>query len=92
MLNWLFWLFGLGNGSSSQYLFWSGIGSDLTELAIVGGLITMVRPRNCEIHRCWRLGRHQSAAGHRLCRKHHPDDVLTVEDAHAAHEAARDAL
>ncbi len=86
MGNWLFHLFGLGNGSSSQYLFWSVIGSDISELAIVGALAAMVRSRNCEIHRCWRLGRHTTAAGHKLCRKHHPDGNLTEHDAWVAHQ------
>ena len=44
------------------YGFWSGFGSDLGELAIVGGLIAVVRRHNCEVHRCWRMGRHRTEA------------------------------
>lgn len=76
---------GLDDASGRAYLWWSGAGADLGELAIVGGLISIYRRHNCEIHRCPRLGRHQTAAGAVLCRRHHPDDHLTVEQAHAAH-------
>ncbi len=85
--DWLYWFFGLA-GSGPMYAFWSGPGSDIGELAIVGTLLGLLRSRNCEIHGCWRLGRHLSAANHRLCRKHHPDEHLTIEAAHAAHHAA----
>jgi hypothetical protein len=69
---------GLDNGSATPYLFWSGIGSDLGELAIVGVLAGMLRKHNCEVHRCWRLGRHSTDGGHMVCRKHHPDGHLTA--------------
>lgn len=55
------------------YQFWSGIGSDIGEAAIIGGLITIVRQRNCHIRRCWRLSWHAHPEhGHPVCRKHHP--------------------
>lgn len=84
-MHWLSHWLGLDNASGAIYLFWSGIGADLGYLAIVGGLY---RHRNCEIQGCPRLGRRTSAAGHLLCRKHHPDGPLTVEAAHAAHRKA----
>jgi hypothetical protein len=89
MLHLIFHLLGLDNSSGTAYLAWSGIGSDLGELAIVGGLITQARNANCEVHGCWRLGRHRTAAGHRVCRFHHPDEHLTAERAAAEHEDAR---
>ena len=79
---------GVTNEPGPYYGFWSGFGSDLGELALVGGVLTLVRHANCEVHGCWRLGRHTTAAGHRVCRKHHPDEHLTVEQVQAAHDEA----
>ena len=76
------------SGSPQNYNFWSGFGSDLGEIAIIGGLVTLVRKHNCEVHRCWRLGRHQTAADHHVCRVHHPDDHLTADAVVASHAAA----
>lgn len=68
--------FGLTNGTSRAYLFWSGIGSDLGELAIIGGLVQLYRQHNCREHRCPRLGLHTYADAdgqiHPVCRLHHP--------------------
>jgi hypothetical protein len=77
---------GLDDASGRWYLFWSGPGADL---GILGAVYGLYRRHNCEIRRCPRLGLHLTAAGARLCRKHHPDGHLTVEAAHAAHEEAR---
>jgi hypothetical protein len=74
-----------GDGNSPHYLFWSGIGSDLAYLSIVGALLGVVRSHNCEVHGCWRIGRHATAAGTKVCRKHHPDGHLTEEDVLKAH-------
>lgn len=68
--------------------FWSGFGSDLGEVTILAALATWLRHANCEVHGCWRLGRHQSA-NHRVCRVHHPDDHLTAQDVLDAHRAAQ---
>ena len=87
-VNWLAHVFGLDNGSGSWYLFWSGAGADLGELAIVGGLISIYRRHNCGVRWCPRLARHdftdpdtevpghpeavRAGITHHLCRKHHP--------------------
>lgn len=89
MPHWFLHVLGLDNASGAAYLAWSGVGSDVGEVAIVGGLIAMIRRHNCEIKGCWRLGRHKTAAGHAVCRRHHPDGHLTVAQVHAAHHAAR---
>jgi hypothetical protein len=83
MINWAYWFFGLDNGSGSKYMFWSGIGSDITEFAVVGALLSLLRKHNCEAHRCWRIGRHEwtdpaTGISHKLCRRHHPLGPLTV--------------
>lgn len=86
-MHWLqhFLGFGNGQGNGAYYLFWSGAGSDLAYLAIIGGLIGIYRKHNCEVHRCHRLGRHITAAGQHVCRRHHPDGPLTAEAVRAAH-------
>lgn len=75
------------------YGFWSGFGSDLGEATMVVSLVTLAthhaRMANCEVKGCWRLGRHSTAAGHRACRKHHPEGHLSEADLHRAHHAAK---
>lgn len=91
LLHWLGVHTGSVNESGPWYGFWSGFGSDLSEIAIIGGLVSIVRQHNCEVRWCPRLGRHRTAAGHRVCRKHHPDDHLTAGQVAAAHNEAKEA-
>jgi hypothetical protein len=88
MLHWAWVFFGMSDGTGPHYLFWSGIGSDLGELTLIAGLVAVYRQHNCEVCRCWRLGRHKTAAEHRVCRRHHPHDKLTPQHVVAAHEEA----
>jgi hypothetical protein len=37
------WFWGLTSASEWPYLFWSGAGSDLTRLALIGGMIKIVQ-------------------------------------------------
>jgi hypothetical protein len=76
---------GLDNPSGAWYLWWSGVGADL---GILGAVAGAYRRMNCEVHGCWRLGRHATAAGHRVCRLHHPLDKITPDVVAAAHEEA----
>jgi len=86
--HWLAIHTGADNEPGSYYGFWSGFGSDLSEVAIVGGMITMVRRHNCEVRGCWRLGRHRTAAGHSVCARHSPSGAPTHEDVLYAHREA----
>jgi hypothetical protein len=74
------------------YQFWSGIGSDIGEVAIIGGLITIVRHLNCHAKGCYRLGGHQVAGTpYKTCRKHHPhipNERVTAEHIAAAADKA----
>lgn len=90
---WLQHFFGFnsGTGNQSHYLFWSGAGSDLGELAIVGALLGLLRKHNCEVKGCWRLGRHSTDGGHTVCARHMPGGAPTHADVLAAHHAARKA-
>ena len=73
-------IFGLDNGSGAWYLFWSGIGSDIGELAIIGGLIGVIRKYNCHVHRCPRLGRHHVVGtSWVVCAHHHPTGAPTSD-------------
>lgn len=57
---------------STAYNFWSGFGSDVGELAIIGGVWKMV---NCHEVGCWRVGTKVTMEdnGHhyRRCGRHH---------------------
>jgi hypothetical protein len=85
-MGWLLHVLGVDNLSGRWYGWWSGAGSDLAYLGIIGAL---ARRGNCEVKGCWRLGRHKTAAGHKVCRRHHPDDHLTAQQVTAEHENAR---
>lgn len=73
------------------YNFWSGFGSDIGEVAIVGGLVTLVRHHNCHARGCFRLGKHEyemDGVRYKLCRTHHPavtgkPTVADIESHHA---------
>jgi len=56
---------GIDDVSGPWYAFWSGFGSDLGELAIVGAIIRHV---NCHQKGCWRLGHHHT--GTVSCHRH----------------------
>jgi len=78
------------------YAFFSGIGSDLTELLVLGGLIALYRKHNCNVKRCWRLQwrEYVDADGtkHLWCRHHHPDQPVYFRDVEAfvrEHEARK---
>jgi hypothetical protein len=60
------------------YNFWSGIGSDIGEFTIVGGLLTIVlgfwHQHNCHYTGCpWLCWHADPETGHPVCKKHHPD-------------------
>ena len=57
-------------GTPPNYNFWSGSGSDLGEVAIIGGIITLVRKHTCHEPKCYRISRHV-VDGSPWCDKHH---------------------
>ncbi|HVV76965.1 MAG TPA: hypothetical protein VHC43_13105 [Mycobacteriales bacterium] len=82
---------GVKNEASRWYAFDSGAGAViLGDLPLIGGLIILIRHHNCEIPGCLRIHlKRPTAAGHLLCRKHHPaPGPRSVEEAHAAHHEA----
>lgn len=55
-------------GGSVYYNFWSGFGSDLGEVTLVGAIVAAARHKNCHVKGCWRLGHpHEGVV---RCRKH----------------------
>lgn len=78
-MQWFQHLFGFrnGDGNSPEYLFWSGIGSDLAYLTFLAGAVGLYRKHVCQMRWCPRLGRHQYTDPHGvtrpLCWRHHPD-------------------
>lgn len=61
-----------------SYNFFSGIGSDISQITLVGtlvgGALALLKHLNCDAPRCLRYGPHRTADGHhKLCRVHHPD-------------------
>jgi hypothetical protein len=75
--------FGLDNASGAHYLFWSGIGSDISEIAILGAVIGIYRRHNCHIKGCARIGKHAvDGTPYVVCAKHHPDVPDRVTEAH----------
>jgi hypothetical protein len=74
-------ILGVDDLSGPWYGFWSGFGSDLGELAIVGGLVAVARRHNCHVHHCWRVGRHPvEGTTFVVCRRHDPSGTVTADD------------
>lgn len=74
------------------YQFWSGIGSDFSEVTLLGIVLGTFRHVNCQTPWCLRFGRHQTADGHHVCRKHHPEmpnGRASLEEIHQRHYAAK---
>ena len=61
---------------SSTYNFWSGFGSDIGEVVLIGAILGAFKKVNCHTPGCWRFGSHDwpdaNGVTHKLCRKHHP--------------------
>jgi hypothetical protein len=69
-VHWLLHVLGLDDSAGRPYLFWSGFGSDLAYLGMLGALARHV---NCHEPWCWRLGRFPVEGTPWLaCRRHHP--------------------
>ena len=89
MINDLLTFFGLTAGSRWN-LFWGGIGSCLSEFAILG---IVWHKLNCHAKGCYRVGLHHvEGTPYITCRKHHPvhpgSRAATAEEIAQAHAAA----
>lgn len=53
---------------------YGGIGSDLTEITIIGAIVAAYQHRQCHVTGCHRLSWHPHPEhGHPVCKKHHPE-------------------
>lgn len=89
MLDWLLTFAGLSGGRWAA--FWGGIGSCLSEFAILGLLWRRI---NCHAKGCLRIGiHHVDGTPYTTCRKHHPDHpgsgAFTAEQIADAHAVAQ---
>lgn len=93
--HWFLHWTGSDNVSGPWYGFWSGFGSDLGEVTLLGLAVGVVKSRNCHVKGCWRLGKHPvSGTPFAVCRRHHPElehRHIRAEHVHAAHKRARQA-
>lgn len=94
-MNWLIHIIGIDNEAGRYYAFWSGFGSDIGEVAILGGMAAFYRRHTCHVDSprfCWRWGAHQVVGTpYRACRRHHPAVPEKVTPGHIAeaHQEAR---
>jgi hypothetical protein len=65
-------------GPDPYYNAFSGWISDLGELAILGGMIQLIRHRNCHVKGCWRFGKQVAGTPYLACHGHHPDHKGTA--------------
>ena len=90
MLHWLLHYLGMDSASGPAYLAWSGWGSDIAEVALLGAVFGAWHRVNCHVKGCFRIGRqHVAGTTFVTCRRHHPDDKPTAAHVAAAHEAAK---
>lgn len=83
---------GTSDPSSYWYTFWSGFGSDLGEVAIIGAIIGAYRKHTCHAAGCWRISKHHVEGTPWItCRKHHPaiDRAPTAEEIGRDHAASK---
>lgn len=94
---------GTVNEAGPYYGFWSGFGSDLGELTLIGavfaGIYGAYRKVNCHDPECWRIGKHPTEGGTFVfCHHHHPDLMyaagrkMTRDEMHQHHHERRAAL
>lgn len=88
MLHFLAHWLGIDNLSGPVYGFWSGSGSDIGELALLGAAAAFYRRHTCHVDSprfCWRPGTHPVVGTlFRACRKHHPAVPGRVTAGHIA--------
>lgn len=90
LLHWLAIHIGAENESGVYYGFWSGFGSDLGEVAIVTGIVSLYRHHNCHVKGCPRLAKYEVlGTPYKVCLKHHPaiDEKPTAEVVKETHKA-----
>lgn len=78
-MGWLGYLLGLDDATGPFYLFWSGVGANLS---VLGAVWVLLRKHQCHVHRCWRIAR-VPAGSYLVCHRHHPglvDSAPTTDE------------
>lgn len=94
-MHWLSHVLGMDNLSGPFYGWWSGAGSDIGEVVLIGGFAHWYRSRTCHVDHpkfCWRPGAHPvDGTPYRVCKKHHPrvPDKVTAAHIVTAHRKAQ---
>lgn len=74
--------FGIDDEAGPGYGFFSGVGSDLGEIAIIGAVLGAYHRHNCHTVKCWRIARHtvvdHDGTTYPACRKHRQQIVAKV--------------
>ena len=55
---------------NNGYQWWSGAGSDLGELTLLGAFLAVAKHHNCHHKGCWRPGHRHPIYGWPACRRH----------------------
>lgn len=64
---------GTTNEPGPYYGFWSGFGSDIGEVVLIGAIYAGLRKVNCHVKGCFRIGHYEvKGTPYKVCRKHHP--------------------
>lgn len=86
---WIEHVTGTNNEAGTYYGFWSGFGGSFLapNPYILVTAFLVVRHHNCSQKGCWRLSRHITKDGHRLCHTHVrlPLSKLTLPEVHPDH-------
>ena len=80
-------ILGVDNVSGRWYGWWSGAGSDIGELAIIGAVIGTWRRVNCHVKGCPRIGKVAvPGTPWHVCWHHHPEGKPTHHHVLRAHQ------
>lgn len=96
MLHWIttaFSTYVLHVEHNNGYQWWSGMGANAGEVTVIAAVVAWYRHINCDAPKCWRRGPYKTAAGHKLCRKHHPEvhpRRLSLREIHLQHHKAKE--
>lgn len=84
---WLGHFTGTSDESGPGYGFFSGIGSDIGEIVLIGAIAQVVRHHTCHQKGCRRIGMHRVGdSPYRVCVRHHPDmDTKNISAEHISH-------
>lgn len=81
--NWIYYFFGFG-GSGPHYGFWSGAGSDIGEVTLVGGMYAVWHHHNCGVKWCPWVGKTPvDGTPHKTCHVH--STLAKHKELHDAH-------